>query len=351
MTRDQLQYSGPHPLNSLIEPLIPRLEADGIPARETDIVVGSSAQQLIMLALRVVCALSGSARLTIGVEEPGYPTIFDSFERLGHQLVGIEVDAQGAVPASLEHALSLGVHAVLFTPRAHNPTGASWSPDRKAAIADLIALQGEVVAIEDDHFAGTANARPGSLFSDERIGDRVIYIRSFSKSLGPDLRIAIAIAKARLRALLMEEKSFADGWTSRLTQSTIAGMLADSELEEVLQTATKGYETRRRSLAAALTSKVSGLARTAPGTDGVSLWIAFSREAGSLEVIEQSAALGVLVAPGEPFYIKIGRHDVVRVNAGSTNDAAQAAEIGDKLATAILRAAETSSRSLLDSHV
>ena len=106
MTCDQLQYSGPHPLPALVERVIPKLETDGVMAREADIVVGSSAQQLIMLAVQVVSTLSGNSKLTIGVEEPGYPTIFDSFERLGHQLVGIEIDAHGAIPASLENALN-----------------------------------------------------------------------------------------------------------------------------------------------------------------------------------------------------------------------------------------------------
>jgi GntR family transcriptional regulator/MocR family aminotransferase len=351
MARDHLQYSGPHPIPTLMERVIPRLEADGVFARETDLVVGSSAQQLIMLTVQVLCTLCGTNRLTIGVEEPGYPTIFDSFERLGHQLVGIEVDANGAIPASLENALASGVQAVLLTPRAHNPTSASWSPERMAMLSDLIAAYPEVVAIEDDHFAGIATTRPGSLFSDERIGDRVVYIRSFSKSIGPDFRIAIATARSRLRALLMEEKSFADGWSSRLTQSAIAEVFADPDLEYALQTTARAYEDRRRAVATALSSRVAGLARVASGMDGVSVWVTLSAEIGSSEVIEHGAALGVLVAPGEPFFIGIGHHDVLRINAGSANDADQAAKVGDTLGTAILRAAESSSRSFLDSHV
>jgi GntR family transcriptional regulator/MocR family aminotransferase len=351
LTRDHLQYSGPHPIPSLVERVIPRLETDGVFARETDLVVGSSAQQLIMLAVQVLCTLRGTTKLVIGVEEPGYPTIFDSFERLGHQLVGIEVDANGAIPGSLENALAFGVQAVLLTPRAHNPTSASWSPERMSALSDLIAAQPEVVAIEDDHFAGITTTRPGSFFSDERIGDRVIYIRSFSKSIGPDFRMAIATARSRLRALLMEEKSFADGWSSRLTQATMAEVFADPHLELALQTTARAYEDRRKAVAAALSSKAGGLARVAPGMDGVSVWVALSPEVGSSEVIEHGAVLGVLVAPGEPFFIEIGHHDVLRINAGSANDADQAAEVGDKLGTAILRAAESSARSVLDSHV
>jgi DNA-binding transcriptional MocR family regulator len=150
---------------------------------------------------------------------------------------------------------------------------------------------------------------------------------------------------------MMEEKSFADGWSSRLSQSVIAEVLADPDLEISLQGAAKAYEDRRRAAVSALNSRAADLATATPGLDGVSVWVVLSPQVGSSEVIDQGAALGVLVAPGEPFFIGIGHHDVIRINAGSANDADQAAEVGDKLATAILRAADSSSRSFLDSHV
>src|SRR6185369_12234472 len=106
-----------------------------------------------------------------------------------------DVDEQGAVPESLAAALKAGAKAVLFTPRAHNPTGASWSSERLAALADVLAAHRDVIAIEDDQFAGVCYTRPGSLLSDTRLESRVIYVRSFSKSIGPDLRIAVAVAR------------------------------------------------------------------------------------------------------------------------------------------------------------
>ncbi len=148
----------------------------------------------------------------------------------------------------------------------------------------------------------------------------MIYIRSFSKSIGPDFRIAIAAARSRLRALLMEEKSFADGWSSRLTQYQRSPRSSLTQIWILpLQTLREAYEDRRRATSRVLSSKVAGLARVTPGMDGVSIWVVLSPEIGSSEVIEHGASLGVLVAPGEPFFIGIGHHDVIRVNAGSAN--------------------------------
>jgi DNA-binding transcriptional MocR family regulator len=335
-----LQYAGPEPLESLVKELLPRLALDNVPARAADLVVGSSAQQLMVLAVQVLAAASAHSEVTVAVENPGYPTIFDTYERAGHRLVGIEVDAFGAVPASLDAALSDGATAVLLTPRAHNPTGASWSVDRAAILADVIAAHPGVIVIEDDHFAGITTTRPGSLLADRRIEDRVVYIRSFSKSIAPDLRIAVAVARPRLRSLLAEAKSFADGWTSRIVQRTIARALADKELDGLLEKAAAAYAQRRIAAARELHTAFAPLGGGAwSGADGVNIWVHLPSGSDSIQVIEQSASLGVLVAPGEPFFIRPGRVDVLRLNAGAVS-ADRAVEVGRALANAALTQVE-----------
>ena len=105
-------------------------------------------------------------------------------------MIGMETDEDGARPESLESAIRAGANAVLLTPRAHNPTGASWTPERLQALGDVLSRYPHVLAIEDDHFGDIADERAGSLLADPRVEDRVIYIRSFSKSIAPDLRLS-----------------------------------------------------------------------------------------------------------------------------------------------------------------
>lgn len=336
----ELQYAGPEPVEELVKELLPRLASDNVPARSVDLVVGSSAQQLMVLTLQVLSSASAHSEVTVAVENPGYPTIFDTYERAGHRLVGIEVDEFGAVPASLDAALRDGATAILLTPRAHNPTGASWSVDRAATLADVIADHPGTLVIEDDHFAGITTTRPGSLLADNRIEDRVVYIRSFSKSIAPDLRIAVAVARPRLRMLLTEAKSFADGWTSRIAQRSLARALADEELDGLLDSAAAAYAQRRIAAARELHTAFAHLGGGAwSGADGVNIWVHLPSGSDSIHVIEQSAAMGVLVAPGEPFFIRPGRVDVLRMNAGAVG-ADRAAEVGRALAKAALTRVE-----------
>ena len=331
-----LQYAGPDVIGALVGPLVQLLADSGIEATGEDLLMGSSAQQWMMLALDVALHLGKGERQLAAVEEPGYPTIMDAYEQAGARLLGVAVDREGAVPGSLDAAFRAGARIALLTPRAHNPTGASWSPRRLAALGDVLAEHPEAIVLEDDHFAEAAAARSGSLLADDRVCDRVVYIRSFSKLIAPDLRVAAAVARPRLRALLAEARSFSDGWTSRLLQKTLAAALRDEELAAVLQRARDMYQERRSRAADALNSALEAHGgSTWAGADGLNLWVHLPPGVDAAEVVERAAAAGVRVAPGEPFHIRPGRSHVVRLNAGSVH-AADAHQAGRIVAEAAL---------------
>jgi GntR family transcriptional regulator/MocR family aminotransferase len=317
VTNRDLQYKTVDPIEVLTEILPARLSAEGIPVEGGDLIVGTSAQQFMALATDVVSRLGGSREAVFAVEQPGYYTIFDTWDHAGVRMIGIETDEEGARPESLECAIRAGANAVLLTPRAHNPTGASWTPERLQALGDVLSQYPHVLAIEDDHFGDIAGEQPGSLLADVRVEDRVIYIRSFSKSIAPDLRLSVAAARPRLKTLLQEAKSHADGWSSRLLQRVLAGVLQDEGLASWLGRVRHTYRTRRERVAEVLAN--CGLPGVVvwPGRDGVNLWIHLPSGFDANEVIERAAALGVLVAPGEVFYLSPGHSDVVRFNVGS----------------------------------
>lgn len=335
-TARDLQYAGPEVVDALTRPLAILLETDGIDAAAQDLLIGSSAQQWMMLSLEVSAEWGAVDRPVVAVEEPGYPTIMDAFARAGAKLIPVDVDDEGVTPDSLDAAGRAGATMALVTPRAHNPTGASWTARRCADLAAVVAEHPRLIVVEDDPFADVSMSRPGSLLNDERIADRIVYVRSFSKSIAPDLRIALAAARPRLRALLAEAKSFGDGWTSRLLQRTLAVALADLELAPLLAVARDAYRDRRTRAAEALNRGLSEHGgRTWTGADGLNLWVHLPPGLDAADVVERAAAAGVRVAPGEPFFTRPGHSDVVRLNAGSV-PADKAAEAGRLVAEAAL---------------
>jgi GntR family transcriptional regulator/MocR family aminotransferase len=316
-----LQYAGPEVIKALSDPLLRLLRQGGLQLAAEDLLIGSSAQQWMMLSLQVAALRSQVERPLVAVEEPGYPTIMDAFERAGARLIAVAVDGDGAVPDSLDRACRAGASMALLTPRAHNPTGCSWTSQRRASLADVLADHPHTIVVEDDQFADGSTTQPGSMLDDRRVRDRVVYIRSFSKLIAPDLRVAAAAAAPRLRARLAEAKSLEDGWTSRLLQKTLGLALDDGELHDVFVRARETYGGRRARAAEALNGVLQPHGGwTWCGADGLNLWVQLPPGIDATDVVERAAAAGVRVAPGEPFYLHPGRTHVVRLNAGSAPD-------------------------------
>ena len=124
------------------------------------------------------------------VELPTYDRPLKILRELGAKVDALEMDDEGLEPAALEAALANGDKpALLYTiPTFQNPSGRTLSAERRRRVAEL-AAEHDLLVLEDDpygliRFEGEA---PPSLF--ELSGGRTAYTSSFSKTVGPGVRV------------------------------------------------------------------------------------------------------------------------------------------------------------------
>ncbi|MBB4772309.1 GntR family transcriptional regulator/MocR family aminotransferase [Actinomadura catellatispora] len=324
----------------LAEALVGRLADDGITAEADDLLIGGSTQQFLALLAGLLQRRSPGETVLVGVEEPGYQTAMDTLEFHGLNLVPMPLDGAGVTVEGLRGAIDAGVSAVLFTPRAHSPTGCCWTAERRRALADVLTPHPDVWVIEDDQFAEAASSRAGSLYTDPRLRERVVYLRSFSKSIAPDLRLSAALARQPIRHPLTLAKSFADGWTSQTSQRVLAAALTDPEIDDLLATARTEYARRRAAVREAIrhtgASRDIDLLVPELDTDGLHVWVTLPGGCDADRVVEATAQRGFLLAAGQPFFLSPGNQRHLRINAG-----ALPAGHAPQLAAAICEAAVT----------
>ncbi|HVL23958.1 MAG TPA: hypothetical protein VM450_07730, partial [Thermomicrobiales bacterium] len=109
----------------------------------------------------------------------------------------------------------------------------------------------------------------------------------------------------------------------------------DPALNDALSYARTQYERRRTVARSILTERLEPMGGTVNGDDGLNLWIRLGPGTDAGEVLEQAAALGVVCSPGEPFFIRPGRNDVLRMSISGVDDVG-AATAADRLAEAVL---------------
>ncbi|MGW9631118.1 aminotransferase class I/II-fold pyridoxal phosphate-dependent enzyme [Agromyces sp. NPDC055520] len=272
------------------------------------------------------------------VESPGFPPFLDLLDLLGAEAVPVDVDDEGMTVDGLARALLQQPVAVMLQPRAQNPTGASMTAARAEALARVIRSPesadgaGGVVVIEDDHSGLISIA--GDVTLGTWLPDRVVRVRSFSKSHGPDLRIAAVGGPRDLIDRIAARRMLGPGWTSRMLQTILLELLTDgTSLDEVAE-ARRQYFTRQRSLGDALRARGVPVA----AADGVNLWMPVLSERSALV---QLAADGMRVAAGTPFLaagLEAGNgrarpgSEFVRVTVGMVRGDFD--EVADALATA-----------------
>lgn len=239
---------------------------------------------------RLVGALVGLGD-TVIVTDPEFPTLLDRLELAGAHVIGVALDDEGPVVAEMAAALAQDPVAVFLQPRSHNPAGVSVTAHRAEALAGLVADR-PVTVVEDDHSGLVSGAHLHSLGLHRP--DQVVHIRSFSKSHGPDLRLAAVGGAAVPIDALARRRRLGPSWTSRLLQYLLLAMLDDPSTTDLVAAAEAEYQRRRDVLSAGLAEH--GI-EVRPGT-GLNLWVPVVDEQVALISL---AANGIGAAPGAPF--------------------------------------------------
>jgi DNA-binding transcriptional MocR family regulator len=243
------------------------------------------------------------------VEDPGFPPIFDLLDHFGAVRIPVGLDENGMRPDLLAEALTQRPAVIVLQPRAQNPTGRSLTKTRAEELARVIRRSrhaSSAIVIEDDHSGEIAAARDVSLGS--WIPDQVLHIRSFSKSHGPDLRIAGLGGPTELIEQIVARRILGPGWTSRMLQTMLHDLLTDAISVAEVSDARRVYGARQRLLSEALA--VHGV--TLPPSDGINTWLEVADERAA---IVQLAAAGIRVAAGTPCRASLDG-SFVRVTAG-----------------------------------
>lgn len=258
------------------------------------------------------------------VEHPCFPALVDLMEAAGVDVVGVPLDAEGMSVEGLAEALRTATRAVFLQPRAQNPTGVSMTRERAHALARVIQGSGALV-VEDDSSGAIGMSEPLSL--GEWLPDQTVHIRSYSKSHGPDLRLAAMSAPAALMDDLLARRQLGQGWSSRLLQRILLHLLTDPVVVSEVDEARSVYAERRRVMVKAL--QQYGV--EVDGGDGINLWIPVQDEAAALIRL---ASQGIGVAPGRPFAVLPETRGFMRVTVGLVSSGTE------RLARALAEAAD-----------
>jgi DNA-binding transcriptional MocR family regulator len=294
-----------------------QLEADGVPVAGLAVVGGAldGVERILQVHLR-----PGDR---VAVDDPGFPPALDLIRALGLRPEPVPVDDDGPLPDGLAGALAAGSGAFVTTLRAQNPTGAVATPARIEELRRVLSGHPEVVVVEDDHAGPVAGAPGVTLAGDGR--PRWAHVRSVSKWLGPDLRLAVLTGDPGTVARVQGRQLVGTGWVSHILQSLAVAMWSAPGGAALLERGRETYRRRREELATELGAR--GI--TAHARSGMNVWVPVASEG---VVTGRLLDAGWAVLAGERFRLR--SPPAIRVTV-STLDVAEAGRLAGDIEAAM----------------
>ncbi len=286
-----LQYHGPFGTDELRAWIA---EDQGVPFEQ--VLITNGALHSISYALE---ALIEPGDLVL-VENPTYPFALRALQYYGARVEAIGTDAHGLDADALQTALEAGARpkALYVIPDFQNPTGVTLTAQRRTQITELAEQYGFVILSDNPYsrlrFAGE------SVADFEVASDRVVHANTFSKVLGPGLRLGWAVLPTWLVGPAVRTRLNTDQHAGLLTQRVVTDLLTQpGALDAVVTDATTAYAERSRVLYDALAARLGDRFVAARPEGGLFLW-------AQIPGLDAARALDAGRAAGVDFTLGVG---------------------------------------------
>ncbi|KAL6781009.1 hypothetical protein ACKKBG_A09385 [Auxenochlorella protothecoides x Auxenochlorella symbiontica] len=291
------------------------------PACATETMISNGANH----ALEMMCNVFLDAGDALVLEEYHYPVVTEGHTLpRGVEALGVAIDAQGIVPASLEAVLEARAAAgrpapkLLYTnPVAQNPTGAVVTRERMAAVYRLCRRYGLLI-LEDDpyyylqypagpeHVPGTDLA-PGYLSLD--LDGRVVRVDTFAKMMAPGLRLGWITGPPPVVAKLLSCISYSTAGPSTISSAIALAVLrawGPTGYETHIRAIQRHYAAKAAAVHAAAQRHLAGLADWEQPRAGMFLWITLRGIPDSARIWDAMREAKVVAVPGGALNVRAG---------------------------------------------
>jgi GntR family transcriptional regulator/MocR family aminotransferase len=240
------QYGNPAGLEALREAIAQHLgPARGMRVTPDRVVIVNGIQE----GMNVVSRLFIASGTPVAIENPSYQGAAAVFESHGAQLIPVAVDRDGIDPAKLPESGA----ALLYLTASHQyPTGATLTLERRFAALSWARRSGTYI-VEDDYDSDFRyDGPPLTAIAGLDGEDAVIYMGTFSKSIGAGLRVGYLVLPRDLVEPAIRIKSLLNNGHNWLDQAVLAEFIRTGAFARHLQRIRKLYRVRRDTLLAAL---------------------------------------------------------------------------------------------------
>lgn len=287
-------------LSALRTALAAQLMTQQVYTKKENLFITTGTQQAISILLQMPFP---SGRDAILVEEPGYGVVIETARLYKCPILTIKRDYDGIDLLELERIFKREKIKFFFTmPRFQNPLGTSYSEKVKKKIVEL-AIKYDVYIVEDDCIIDLDVSKRCMSLHYYDTADKVLYLKSFSKSFIPGIRLGLVLLPKELQETFLAYKRCSDIGTSVLNQGALEIFIQSGLYEKHCSRIQHAYCKKMDMIKEYLKSHpMTGVEMVIPRS-GIYLWLTVNKKIPMDVLFTQLKSKGILVKHGLQYYV------------------------------------------------
>jgi 2-aminoadipate transaminase len=254
------------------------------------------------------------------VEDPTYIAAIQAFGMYEAQLVAVATDNDGIDPLRLRESLKKPARIVYSMPNFQNPSGISYSAERRDEVVKIV-RETSTVLVEDDPYGLLRFNGPMPQPMAVQHAQRTVLLGSFSKIIAPGMRLGWICAPMELIDRLIVAKQSVDLHSENLGQRVIHRLVTSGHFEQHLQTIRSAYGRQCQAMLRAIAEHLPRDVRTTKPDGGMFLWATLPAGMSSPELFNLAIEQGVAFVPGQAFHVSGGGQNTLRLNFSNSDEA------------------------------
>lgn len=252
----------------------------------------------------------------IACETPSYMGAFNAFCPFIPNYESVPTDEYGMIPEELEKILARNdrVSMIYVIPNFQNPTGHTWTLERRRAFMDVVNKY-EIPVIEDDpygeiRFEGT----PLPTLKSMDTKGLVVYLGSFSKILAPGYRVGWVCASDRIIEKYIFAKQGCDMQVTSIIPMIINEFMEMYDLDEHVAMICSAYKQKRDAMLRTMEACFPAGVKWSKPEGGLFVWVELPKEVKAKDVLDICVEKKVIFVTGKLFYPVDGAENTLRLN-------------------------------------
>lgn len=259
-----------------------------------DVLITTGSQQALELISKVLLNKGDG----VVIEEPGYLGAIQAFTLREPQFYGVTLEQDGINVDELKNALKQpNVKMVYTVPNFQNPTGLTYTKDRREEVYDTIKDE-DVIFIEDDPYGELRFTGEHLPYIAAGKTTNSVVLGSFSKTVTPGMRLGFILTKNHeLLNHIETAKQASDLHTNIFAQYILHDYLTNNAYEQHVEKIIKLYKAQADAMLAAMEKYFPAHVSYTKPEGGMFIWVTMNNGANALDKFHEAMEQKVAFVP------------------------------------------------------